>query len=39
MEYCILVSSFAFYSLRTLTTNKSNNKILPMSVDVLKLSD
>jgi len=39
MEYCILVSTFAFYSLHTFTTNKCNNKILTMSVDVLKLSD
>jgi len=39
MEYCILVSTFAFYPLRTFTTNKSNNKILIMSVNVLKWSD
>jgi len=36
MEYCSLVSTFAFYALRTFNTNKNNNKILTMSVDVLK---
>jgi len=39
MEHCILVSTFAFYSLFTFITNKNNNKILIMRVDVLKLSD
>jgi len=39
MEHCILVSTFAFYSLLTFITNKNNNKILIMCVDVLKLSD
>ena len=39
MRHCILVSTFAFYSLFTFIANKNNNKILIMCVDVLKLSD
>jgi len=39
MEYRILVSTFASYSLFIFITNKNNIKILFMCVDVLKLSD
>jgi len=39
MTHCTLVSTFAFYSLFILITNKSNNKMLLMCIDVLKLSD
>jgi len=39
MKHCIVVSTFAFYSLFTFITNKNDNKILIVCVDVLKLSD
>jgi len=39
MEQCIVVSTFAFYSLFIFITNKSNNNMLLVCIDALKVSD